>query len=662
MPQQDNNDWTPVEESAPSGWEPVETPKEVPPAKKSAKATDDAPGVRDQIASILNGRKFEQLSLPEKTRIVSLGFGEKAQQESNQAFGPESQQHGMLNRAWHEIKSLLDTTAETALKPVAGLEDPKTAAVAASGAIAPEIPAAKFGIDAARQLIPQAKEAGKHTTPGNVQDLLLTASQLLMSPAAAKTDVETATTHAENARPGAGVVRGILGFGPDVTEEAVKKAGEGYIDESKKVAAKKTEQNERSALQTDADSMSGKLGEAVKAAEQTARTEGNNRYRAVQEAIGDRTRPSTVIVDAVNNAKTNILRTPENIAIFKDILAKAPEEEVQTSAGVTRPGEPLYEQLVQEGAIQADSPVTFKFLQGVFSKTSRLLSRGNLPGDVYQAVKSVHDAAGSEMKALAQDAGAESQLTEAQAYWSDMMKTFADKDSAVAQVLRNTGKFDPEHYSSPLTKGKAAKRGIDMLRKYDPKAAQLAESIRQTDEKIGEIAKAKGKIKEPEKPTVDIRNAKTAALDKLKHTIRGLSRYDLNRLTFMGLGTLTGLVEGGNNPIAAIAGGVGAEVLYFAGRRGMSVLLDKPAVVEWLTRPQPGDVEIIRQLPEEIQNAVRVEMNDVLKEQQAHSKDIKPTREIQQFLNEKPMQDNKKKKSDRDALLEQGNEVVGSGK
>ena len=716
------------------------------------KPAQDPGDLKTLVGNIMQGRKWEDLKLREKIQVLSLGFGEKAQQEAYRAAGPESQGKGYLDRAWHQLKSLLAETGETALKPMAGLAEPKTAAIAASGVVAPEIPAAVFGAQGLHNLIPQATETQKKPTPGNVQDLLLTGSQILMAPAAATTDIEKATPYPKPEGKTAGAVRGVLGFGPDVTEEAARKTAGKHIEAQADVAEKQQQENakteaanraaiekhaterretiiqneqeqaahlaevdqvkqenvkaqeramdeyraevrrvqetnqaaqdqvtERGRLARQVEDQSRQLGEGVQQAERNARAEGNRRYSVVQEAIGEETRPSGTMVSSVRNAEANILRTPENIKIFKDVLNTAPEEEVQTSAGPTRPGEPLYEQLVREGAIQPDQPMTFAFLQGVYTKLGRMMFRlKSTPGmgDVYKAVKSVHDTAGNEMQAMAEDAGVGDALTDAKNYWREMNETFYDKDSTVAKTLKRVGKLDPGYYAEPFISGKSAQRGITAIERYDPHLARLAQSIRQTHEQMSQLPKtakvapepalpktsakatpeppapkelpskpemkAPKKIAEPETPEIDVRQAKMKEVERLRKVVRGLSRYDLNRLTFMGLGSLTGFVTGGG--VGAVLGGVGAEALYFMGRRGMAVALDKPAVVEWLTRPQPGDVQILRQLPPEVQNAVRVEFGEILKEQQAHSRDLKPPREIQQFLNEKPLPEDKEEK------------------
>lgn len=663
MPQQQSDGWqdyTP-RKGEDAAWQDYETAKKIVTAKQASTPTQ-----AEQIKTLMAGRKWEDLPLKTKMQVLTLGFGEKAQQYANQAFGPENVGHGAVEggaqAVWNWIKSMLAEAGETAMKPIAGLTDPKAAAVAASGVVAPEVPALVFGGSALKDLPGRATEVLKHPTPSNAQDLLLTGAQIAAAPAAARgTEIERARAYPEGTGLVGRTVRGILGFGPDVTEQAASKAGEKQIEATKAVEEKRMDAREREHLAQDEASMSESLGEGIKEAEQNARAEGNRRYAEVQQAIGDQKRSLDTLVGAVTNAKENILRTPENIKIFGDIMRQAEHEESVTiqgqevSQGQVAPD--IWQQLVEGGFVQGAPEVPFSFLQGVYTRTGRMLAKGIEPGDVYQAVKSVHESAGREMQAMARDAGADTQLADAQAYWKEYKETFYDKDSPVAKVLDATGKVDPEFFAEQFTKGKAAKRGIEMLGKYDPRLAKLAQSVRQTHEQFQEIPKPKrGSMEMPDKPTVDVREAKMEQLEKLRRVVRGLSRYDLNRLIQMGLGVVGALVGAHQGGAMGAATGIAvAESLYFGGRAGASSLLNRAAAVEWLTRPQPGDVAIIRQLPPEIRNAVRVEFGEIAAQQAAHNPKYRLPREIQQFLNEQPEhKEKKKKKSDREELIEQG--------
>lgn len=439
--------------------------------------------------------------------------------------------------------------------------------------------------------------------------------------------------------------------------------------------------SERGRLARDVQDMSSRFGEGVQQAEREARREGNRRYNAVKEAVGDDTRPTAGLTNAVQNARQNILRTPEKIGMFSTIMQEADSQEqgeVLNGENIP-PSHPLFQSLVDAGALSAPG-FGMEFLQGVYSKTGRALAKGIPDGDVYKAVKSVHDQAGLDMSELAQAHGVEGLLVDAKAYWADFQKTFYDKESAVANTLKRVGKLDPGYYGEPFITGKAANRGIAALGRYSPELARLAESLRDTNRSMQALPK-KATLKEappepkvaakpipkapdpgelpgkpelktakqvpvPEKPTVDVREAKTEALSKERNKLRGLSRFDWNRIAQMGIavGGLTGLGVALGHPYEAMVGEAAGAAGFLLTRNAMAHLLDKPKVIEWLTRPQPEDVAILRKLPKDIQDAVRIQINEFVKDEDSHGRTIKPPREIQQFLNESPKAEPKKKK------------------
>ena len=439
--------------------------------------------------------------------------------------------------------------------------------------------------------------------------------------------------------------------------------------------------SERGRLARDLEGMSGRFGEGVQQAERAARTEGNRRYNAVKEAVGDDTRPTEGLANAVQNARQNILRTPEKIGIFSTILQEAESQEqgAVIDGENIPPTHPLFQSLLNQGAV--DTPgFGMDFLQGVYSKTGRALAKGIPDGDVYKAVKAVHDQAGRDMSGLADAHDAGHLLQDAQSYWADFQKTFYDKDSAVANTLKRVGKLDPGYYGEPFVTGKAAQRGIAALGRYNPELARMAESMRDADRSMkalpqkatpkdlppapkvaakdipkapdpGELPgrpelKTAKQVPVPERPTVDVREAKTEALSKERNKLRGLSRFDWNRIAQMGIavGGLTGLGVALGHPYEAMVGEAAGAAGFLLTRNAMAHLLDKPKVIEWLTRPQPEDVAILNKLPAELKDAVRVQINEFVKDEQSHGRDIKPPRDIQQFLNESPKADSKKKR------------------
>jgi hypothetical protein len=147
--------WTPVDESkTASAWTPVEESK---PAAKPSFFSDPKAYLQNQ----------------------SQEMGQAAQNQQNQAFGPESQGKSTMAQLGHRLASLGPETVGVIDKMVAGGMDWKNALVIAAGAVDPAIPAAYFGTQGAAQLggVTPGVNAGD-TSPENVQNALLAGSMV----------------------------------------------------------------------------------------------------------------------------------------------------------------------------------------------------------------------------------------------------------------------------------------------------------------------------------------------------------------------------------------------------------------------------------------------------------------------------------------------------
>lgn len=100
------------------------------------------------------------------------------------ALGPESEGRSFVNRAGHNLLSLVPETAAVIDKAAAGLMDWKNAAAVIAGLVDPAIPGAYFGTQAVGDLTgigggeSSAKRAVQNPTPENVQNALLSGAQL----------------------------------------------------------------------------------------------------------------------------------------------------------------------------------------------------------------------------------------------------------------------------------------------------------------------------------------------------------------------------------------------------------------------------------------------------------------------------------------------------
>lgn len=640
------------------------------------------PETKQKIDAILKGRKFEDLPLKEKTQIVALGFGEFAQQEMNKATGPESQQHGVLNHLYHRFRSLMGDVGEVALEGVAGVEDPKSATIAASGAVLPEVPAAYFGTKAAKELPEQTSTAIKNPTPENVRAPLLSASQVVAAPSGFKSGMETATTEPPKSRLQR-LAQEAMNVGPRRTEDAVKGATDKYNEdvasaEEQNAAAQKdyreaTVQAEQ--LNQDAQELSSRRGhlargvktlservrKGVERLDTEIRKKGDAKYDAVRDKIGDDEGvPVAQLAGDARYAESTFLKgSQENIKQFRELMHKAPEAGgVETSAGFVSPGDPLYDQLVEQGAIDQGGNLQFGDVRGYSSEIGSKLARGGLPGDVYQALKYMKDKLDAAAMTIAGRHDAAGDLREANAYWRQYMETFHEptgpsgSGSPVAKILDAK---DADFVAGVLTKGDSGARAMEMLSKYgadwadiqgpkDPSIIDAVKQIRDASEEMKGLpkkAKMKGLPKKakvtkaPEKPEkktveppkVDPRALKQERVEHVIETLRNMNKRDFYILAGSAIGALT------LNHWFAL--GLASE----AGMKAIGVALDRPRVIDWLSEPSAKDFSILKKLPGQVQQGAADNIRGFISEEEAKGNTVKVADSVQSWLSQFPRSD-----------------------
>lgn len=202
-------------------------------------------------------------------------------------------------------------------------------------------------------------------------------------------------------------------------------------------------------------------------------------YDAIREKVGNATTPGSSLSTAAQDAMSKISGTSETPKIFRDILGKYPTEDpnfIEYQGAKIARGTPLYDVLAKHGAVSSP-PVTFADLQGYYSELGAELSKGTLPGDVYQAARALQDSVGGLMQQLADGAGVGKQLSAARKFYRDYMDAFHEPSgpsasgSPIAQALLAK---DPSIAVQKFA-GASGDRGIAILRRYDPALADLAQ-------------------------------------------------------------------------------------------------------------------------------------------------------------------------------------------
>jgi hypothetical protein len=365
------------------------------------------------------------------------------------------------------------------------------------------------------------------------------------------------------------------------------------------------------------------LAMRLKDTEKQVRSQGNALFEEVAVAVEGQAADPVPIRAAVQHAKRNILRgSEESNKIFDSILAdtRPPEPTaIATSLGKIEPTHPLYRTLMDQGVIDVPKmePITFRDLQGYYSELGQKASGGNLPGDVYHALKYVKESGiGSEMTRMAEAGGVADKLGGARQFWREFQNAFHDM-RAVARggspLARAFRAIDPDYAVDPFL-GKAGLRGIELLRRYDPAGAAVAaqtvakfrhvRTLPKTFEAKpiplppepkgpGPIPRPKPLPVAPPRPDLavfDPHEFKVKAVERIAQRIRGDGGWWLHADVGAVLGGAGGLLSGHPYYAAGL-------IAYPVGRRLLGKALLRPSVVEWLSKPTSKELGIKPPVP-----------------------------------------------------------------
>ena len=399
---------------------------------------------------------------------------------------------------------------------------------------------------------------------------------------------------------------------------------------------------ERAALDKKITENSAALGQQVRELEARVRAEGSAKYDAINQAVAGDSVPADTLAQSVRHAQQKIIAgTPESIKQFNEILNTGEAQEVSTSVGAAVPGTALYDTLVREGAIEPSGTMGWRDLQGLYTELGDKMSRGNLPGDVYNALKYVRNAIGEQMGKMAERHGMADAWNDARAHWQQYRDTFHDMTpvsqggSPIARVLRAD---DPGFIAQPIL-GKASTRAVQMLKAYDPAVAAQAAQIAADNARMNALPKkavvkptpkltgvstvpeppepkVAEALKPPEPPVTKpipeppnlveaTRQAREARLDMYINRLRSPVA-----LAWEVPGIIMGAVGSLWHPSALSASVfMGGE---FATRQAIARIMESPKAVEWLTKPTPQDIAQLNTLGPEARSALQQAFTDTM--------------------------------------------------
>ena len=245
--------------------------------------------------------------------------------------------------------------------------------------------------------------------------------------------------------------------------------------------------------------------------------------------------------------------------------------------------------------LQRGDAFTYEDLQGDYSRLGKELSKGTLPGDEYHAYDVLHEAIGDEMQRIADSEGQGPQLKAARDYWRRMKQTFGKplpQTDAATSTLRSL--------APDMAEQDTIANRIRLLGSFDPEIPKA----------FGELEKARAAAKDLTKPTPG-ETAKIGSKEIQEHKLKSLTnraeqvRKVGRKIVNYGVG-LKALWDAYHLNLGSSASDVALGVAGYKAADAFARLLEKPAVVEMLTKPTDAD---IAQIPPELRSNLTPMLN-----------------------------------------------------
>lgn len=575
---------------------------------------------------------------------------------------------GGTGKAQEIVKGAVTAPAQPVINLYQGVKtgDYDRAAYGAGGFASQTVPAIEGGVALGKKVLPLAEL--RDMARRGAQDLTASSAFKTTEPIVEKYSTGAADTAIRQAESDATIAeRNRL-----ATEEVANKNRQKQADFEQSEAQKQTGFKEKAgeaiaanreaehanargeAVTRSIEEGSKRLGESVKDLDLKLREEANGKYDVVRKAVAnDPGIPQGEMAQAATEAEGLLKGSSENIKQFRDLARKSDEmtNGPATNIGFTvTPGSPLFQRLVAEGAIDQGANLPFDDLQGYSSEIGRKLAQGNLPGDIYQALKYLKEKIDIAKKTIAERNNAGAALGDAESFWHDYQDLFYDKDSSIAQIRENVGVKNPGEAGNQFYRGNADEIAVGKLKRLRSVYAKDASAVADLARNIGSArAEASSSrvvkpqelpsaprpgaaptpavattspnkvIAGPETPTVeDIVAEKKAKIEGKGRNLFAIHPYD----TVNAASAVAGFAYG--HPLAGL--------IPLASKYGLSFLLTRPSVIEWIARPTSADLIAIDRLPDPVKMQLRDGIKQVLSEESAGGRPITLSPAVQNFL------------------------------
>jgi hypothetical protein len=428
-------------------------------------------------------------------------------------------------------------------------------------------------------------------------------------------------------------------------------------------------QNRAATLDSNLREGSQQLGQDLVDLNDKLKGEADVKYQKVYDKVdSDPGIPVEQMAEAAKKSQKLLEGSAESIKQFNELIRKAPEEEgVMIDGAMRTPGDPLYDMLNKQGALQTGGEVSgdtisFRDLKGYSSEISRRLAdgKGEIPSDVYRALQDLKGKLDAAKAEIAERNGAGAELTDAEDFFRKWKDAYG-KTTAAGQTFRRVGVLDPEFYSEPFTKGKASGVGLDKLSSIPTQFADTVSAIVDRVKRLKsdfeesqalKIPKAKPEptaptpktpgpramatlepnpepvvaettprkiVEGPKPPTAaEIVADKRQRVEARGRSLMTISNYDAANIAAVPAGVLLGHPLLGLAPLAA--------------KYGLSYILTRPGIIDWIAKPTVADIAAIDKMPPAAQGALRTQLQGILDQESAAGRAVQPAGAIRNFL------------------------------